>query len=100
MEWKYAWSAEGHDADGIGKYVLNAGVYIERLYAKTGQTLTASVTSLAPLNYGEVSNPIAGIDIQISFTSASAFNSATVTCTCTVRGDEKYEIKSCEGVDH
>lgn len=99
LKWKYAWSAEGHDNDGIGHYVMNAGVHIDKLYARAGQNLKASVLSLAPLNYGTVEDPLAGIDIQVSFTSASAFNSATTTCTVTVRGDEKYEVKDCEGND-
>lgn len=99
LKWKYAWSAEGHDAEGVGRYVMNAGVHIDRLYARAGQSLKASVTSLAPLNYGTVEDPMAGINIQVSFTSASAFNSATTTCTVTVRGDEKYEVRDCEGND-
>ena len=78
---------------------MNAGVHIDKLYARAGQNLKASVLSLAPLNYGTVEDPLAGIDIQVSFTSASAFNSATTTCTVTVRGDEKYEVKDCEGND-
>jgi len=99
LKWKYAWSSQGHDADGKGHYVMNAGARIDKLYARVGQELQASVTSLAPINYGTIEDPIGGIDIQVSFTSASAFNSATTTCTVTVRGDERYEVKDCQGND-
>jgi hypothetical protein len=100
LKWRYTWSKEGKaGADGTGHYVMNAGATIKKLYAKTGQTLTATVAAKAPLNYGTFDDPIAGIDITVEFTSASAFNSATTTCTVTVKGDGSMDEKSCEGND-
>ena len=99
LKWKYRWAAKGKDKNDVGKYIMNGGCAIEKLYARVGQTLNADVSSRAPLNYGTPDNPIAGIDIELSFTSASAFNSATTTCTVTIRGDGDYHIKECVGND-
>ena len=78
---------------------MNGGARIEKLYARTGQTLTAKVTSNQPVNMGTVENPIGAIDIEVSFTSASTFNSATTTCTVKIMGDSKYDVLSCKGND-
>jgi hypothetical protein len=99
LKWRYTWSKDGKASDGTGHYVMNGGATIEKLYAKTGQTLTASVSAKSPLNYGTPDDPIAGIDIMVQFTSASAFNSATTTCTVTIRGDGDMKEKECEGND-
>jgi len=99
LKWKYSWDAMGKSADGKGAYVMNGGCLIEKLYARTGQTLTSDVVALSPLNYGTPEDPIGGINIQLSFTSASAFNSATTTCMVTIRGDKNYNIIECQGND-
>jgi hypothetical protein len=99
LKWKYTWSAKGKDSNGVGQYIMNGGCTIEKLYARVGQTLNSQVSSRSPLNYGTPDNPIAGIDIELSFTSASAFNSETTTCTVTIRGDKDYKIKECHGND-
>jgi hypothetical protein len=99
LKWKYYWSAQGKTADGMGHYVINSGAHIDKLYAQVGQSLQASVTAVAPINYGTPEDPIGGIDITVSFTSASIWNSATTTCTVTTRGDSRYDVKDCEGND-
>lgn len=99
LKWRYAWSAEGRDANGIGRYVINGGARIEKLYAKVGQTLTAKVSSNEPVNMGTVEDPIGAIDIEVSFTSASVWNSATTTCTVKIMGNSKYDELSCKGND-
>ena len=96
---QYAWSSEGRDANGIGRYVINGGARIEKLYAKVGQTLTAKVSSNEPVNMGTVEDPIGAIDIEVSFTSASVWNSATTTCTVKIMGNSKYDELSCKGND-
>jgi len=99
LKWKYTWSAKGRDSNDVGEYIMNGGCTIEKLYARAGQTLNSKVSSRSPLNYGTPDQPIAGIDIELSFTSASAFNSETTTCTVTIRGDAKYKLKECHGND-
>jgi len=98
LKWKYYWSAEGHNVDG-GHYVQNAGAHIERLYARVGQEIEAKVTAVQPINYGTPEDPIGGIDITVTFTSAGSFGSETLSCTATLRGDKEMVVKDCTGND-
>jgi hypothetical protein len=99
LKWKFVWSYGGHDKDGRGAYVLNAGAHLDNAYARAGQWIEADVKVHDPVNYGDTEQPIGGVDIEVKFKSTSNFNSATTTCTFTCKGDGSSKVQSCKGND-
>lgn len=99
LKFKFIWDSEGHNAEGLGKYIVDAGVKVTHSYARKGQWTFAHVEVRNPVNYGSSNDPIAGLDVQVFFESKSNFADSTVSCTMTVRGDSDSHMGVCEQND-
>lgn len=95
-ELDYTWSFKYNGKwNGTGLYVTQAGAVIEKIYAYLTETVEVRMTAFDPINYGTQSDPMAGIDLELSMTSYGYFEKNTVTCHVICRGDGTFQEVAC-----
>jgi len=99
FDWKWSWKYGGK-YNGIGNYITNAGPAVGTVYAYLTEHVNVTSQALSPVNYGTKQDPIAGIDIKVSMTSWGYFETTTVGCHYTLKGNGDHFVVNCQNGTH
>jgi len=95
FEWIYTWKY-GAKYNNTGSYLSLAGIKVNHVFTHSFQSISVQARAFDPVNYGEIDEPIAGLDLEVMFTHKSPFFTRQYGCHLNVRGDGKYGLVICD----
>lgn len=95
IKWKFNWKWNGSGEDEKGQYIVDAGSVLISSFATVDETISSWVETRGPYNFGSISDPVAGIDVQVFFRSTSSFADSVISCVMTLKGDGGSTLGAC-----
>lgn len=95
LDWVFS-CQYGATYQGKGKYLTLCGASVANVYAYLSEHVTAQVKGSHPFNAGTPEDPVAGLNVQVIMNSKGNFESTTVSCMVTVKGDGTYTVVQCD----